>query len=203
MEGARAVRNRTLTCDSCGVTPEVLYLPDRVTGVYCEACIADAMKPREPWTPEDDKWVTEVYRKANAFLRDRPVDPHFCGTGRGRPGRRGRPRKPKVAAAPRVTVKKECKPPAVVKSWRYFSRTDRVRVTSEKPFKGIRAVVWSILLEGPSTIGEVLTRAASEGIPEKQAVAIIRKMIIVYGVLRVERARPRTGLLGDRVAEGR
>src|SRR5262249_9027308 len=109
---------------------------------------------------------------------------HWCGTGRGRPGRK---------TARRVTVKKERKPyvrtgPMVVNNFKYFSRADTVRIVDEKPFRGVRAVVWSVLLDGPLAVSEVLTRCEARGLSEKQAVAILRKMATIYHCLEFSSA---------------
>jgi hypothetical protein len=171
MIDARAVSNRFLACDWCGLTPGTLYLPERYAGVFCRDCLTDVVNPAPvKLTSDAEDGYVDIGRKLDAYLRTRPKDPVFCG--------RGRPRKKPV----------EPPKPADQSRWRYFSRTDRARVTGTKPFKGVRSVVWSVLRESDgATIDCILTRCTEAGLAEGQVVATLRKMIKVYSVLAIER----------------
>ena len=184
MEGARPVRNRRLTCDFCGEVPPVLYLPHRYNGVFCKGCLADVLNPPPKsqvriWDGEPADDFVGIGKKMDAYLRKRREEPVFCG--RGRPRKDVTPRKPaaRVQPANRVT-----------QSWRYFSRTDRVRITrSDAAFRGVRAIVWGLLRESDgASISEVLSRGKDAGLDESRVAGILRKMITVYGVMRVDRS---------------
>lgn len=192
IEGARALRNRHTTCDWCGEVPALLYLPLKFNGAFCKACVVDVLNPPPPkpirlapdGLPSDD--VAATLRKLDAYLRKRPEEPHFCGTGRGRPHGR------KAAQSRRLTIKKAPheRIPAVINNWKFFSRTDRVRIVRERklPFVGQRARVWTLLHEmDGSTIGQILARSDSTGLAEPQVIGILRRLITAYGVLAVER----------------
>jgi len=173
MMDARAVRNRFLACDWCGMTPDKLYLPEKYAGVFCEACVSEVVNPApDTLAADEEAGYVDIGRKLDAYLRTRPKDPVFCG--------RGRPRKKAV----------EPLKPADQSRWRYFSRTDRARVTGTKAFKGIRSIVWYVLRKSDgATIGEVLTQCIDAGLAEPQVVSVLRKMVVVYGVLAIDRQR--------------
>ena len=170
---ARAVSNRFLACDWCGLTPGTLYLPANRAGVFCRNCLTDVLTPAPMKLASDEEaGYVDIGRKLDAYLRTRPKDPVFCG--------RGRPRK------------KAVEPPksADQSRWRYFSRTDRARVTGTKVFKGVRSIVWGVLRRSDgATIGAVLTRCIEAGLAEPQVVSVLRKMVVVYGVLAIDRQR--------------
>jgi hypothetical protein len=176
MTEARAVSNRFLACDWCGLTPDKLYLPATRAGVFCRDCVGDVLNPPPPkpvtlakdGMPADN----DIGRALDAYLESRPKDPVFCGRGRSR--------------------KKAVEPPKPVDQsrWRYFSRTDRARVTGTKAFKGVRSIVWGVLRKSDGeTIGEVLTQCIEAGLAEPQVVSVLRKMVVVYGVLGIDRQR--------------
>jgi hypothetical protein len=173
MIDARAVSNRFLACDWCGLTPDKLYLPANRAGVFCRDCVGDVLNPPPPkpvtlakdGMPADN----DIGRALDAYLKSKPKEPTFCG--------RGRPRK------------KPLEPPKLpgIGKWRYFARVDRLRIVTQKRFSGGRARVWACVTDG-ATVGEVLERAGTAGVDEPQAVAVLRKMIKLYAVLRVDRA---------------
>jgi hypothetical protein len=90
MDGARAIRNRSLTCDWCGEVPPWIYLPPSHAGVFCETCVGDVMSPppkapvalARDGMPSDD--VVELSRKLSAYLKRFPAEPVHCGRGRPR-----------------------------------------------------------------------------------------------------------------------
>jgi len=161
MMDARAVRNRFLACDWCGMTPDKLYLPEKYAGVFCEACVSEVVNPAPVTLAADEEaGYVDIGRKLDAYLRTRR----------------------KKAVEPLK--------PADQSRWRYFSRTDRARVTGTKAFKGIRSIVWYVLRKSDgATIGEVLTQCIDAGLAEPQVVSVLRKMVVVYGVLAIDRQR--------------
>lgn len=77
------------------------------------------------------------------------------------------------------------------RNWRHFSRMDRVCVTYERTFRGVRARVWGVIRESDgATVGEILARCVVAGVPEGKAVATIRRMLVVYRVLAFQKAQP-------------
>ncbi len=52
---ARAVSNRHLTCDFCGLVPPMLYLPEKYAGVFCKACVGDVVRPAPVTLAADGK----------------------------------------------------------------------------------------------------------------------------------------------------
>lgn len=188
IDGARGVSNwrGRLACDWCGAESDPLDAPEQRSGVSCSICIGDVLRPPPRRTVADIDDIVAIGNKLDEFLKRYKPEPTFCGTGEGRRPR-GRPRK--NPPAPRPAVKKERKP-TVVTRWRYFARTDTLRIVRERkwPFAGIRAIVWGILATGPATVGDVLERCTQAGVPEGQAVPVIRKMVITYRTVRVERA---------------
>lgn len=166
---ARAVSNRHLTCDFCGIIPATLYLPTNNAGVFCERCLAGVLNPPPVTLAADEEaGYVDLGRKLDTYLKQFRREAVFCG--------RGRPRKKPV----------EIPKPANQQSWKYFDKCSRVRIIVQKPFKGIRARVWAQLSDG-ATIGEVLTRCTEAGLAEAKVVSALRKMIKVYRVLAVER----------------
>jgi hypothetical protein len=171
MTDARAVSNRFLACDWCGLTPGTLYLPEKYAGVFCEACVSEVVNPAPVTLAADEEaGYVDIGRKLDAYLRTRPKDPVFCG--------RGRPRE-KPVETPKL--------PGIGK-WRYFARVDRLRIVTQKRFTGGRARVWACVTDG-ATVGEVLDRTLDAGLPEAKVVATLRKMVKIYAVLTVERQR--------------
>jgi hypothetical protein len=180
MQDARAIQNRTLACDWCGKVPPWLYLPAHHNGVFCRECCADVMSPSAKVRDDGGDELEAIQSKLDAYLRSRPNEPTFCGRGTGRP------RKVREEAPPkRVRVKAPPKVP-VEPGWKYFRRKDRILIVREKKFAGIRRRVWRCLSDGIS-VEEFLAEGAVAGLPESRMVATLRKLLIVYGVVAIER----------------
>jgi hypothetical protein len=179
IKGPRPIHNRTLSCDWCGKVPPWLYLPPRHAGVFCRECCADVMSPSATVRDDGGDELEAIQSKLDAYLQSRPETPTFCGRGRGRP------RKVREEA-PRKRVRVKAPPRVVEPGWKYFRRKDRILIVREKKFAGIRRRVWCCLSDGIS-IEEALAEGAVAGLPESRMVAVIRKMIVVYRVLVVER----------------
>lgn len=75
---ARALANRHLTCDFCGVVPPMLFLPEKYAGVFCKACVGDVVKPAPVKLASDEEaGYVDIGRK---FLIE---DRLRCCTGAG------------------------------------------------------------------------------------------------------------------------
>lgn len=87
MKAARPVTNLRghLTCDYCGLGPEMVYLPSAFNGVFCQACLPDVLNRVRPKCGD-----SALEARIDRFLAKYNADPVLCGTGR----KRGRP--PKV-----------------------------------------------------------------------------------------------------------
>lgn len=180
---ARRIRNLRLTCDWCGEVPPLLYLPCAHSGVFCRKCVTDVLNrsgiPPKRVCIRDGEEVdgfVEVGRKLDAFLKRYPRQPIFCGREPGRPRRNPAPSEDLTPPQSRVKEERQ--------HWRYFNRTDFVRIVSgDAKFRGVRATVWGFLSNSSGiTVAELLTRAKDAGLPETQAAAILRKLLVVYRV---------------------
>lgn len=178
MQDARAIENRTLSCDWCGKAPALLYLPSRHNGVFCRECLTDVLNPLPTNDDDGGDGFDTVQRKLDAYLKQFPAEPVLCGRGRPRTVREKAPPKThRVKAPPKVPVEK---------CWKFFRRRDIIHIVRERAFAGIRRRVWRCLSDGIS-IEEALAEGAVAGLPESRMVAVIRKLIVVYGVVAIER----------------
>lgn len=172
MTDARAVSNRHLSCDWCGSIPATLFLPTNRAGVFCEECLVGVLDPPavELATDDAEAGFVAIGKKLDLYLKRFQRQPTFCG--------RGRPRKNPVPL--KASAESAGRRDQGTQHWKYFSRTDAIRITKrDTKFRGVRARVWNLLSDG-AVIAEIMNKGKATGLPEAQVAATLRKMLVVY-----------------------